>query len=86
MLMLLLAAALAVAPHPSHAAPPSPATGVLTGTVTDTSGTPLADVRVHVLEVGRGTTTDVKGKFSLPELPSGTYGVAPASRWRRAPR
>jgi len=49
---------------------------VLTGTVTDTSGTPLADVRVHVLEVGRGTTTDAKGTFSLPELPSGTYGVA----------
>jgi iron complex outermembrane recepter protein len=31
---------------------------------------------VHVLEVGRGTTTDAKGTFSLPELPSGTYGVA----------
>ena len=29
-----------------------------------------------VLEAGRGTTTDVEGKFTLAELPSGTYGVA----------
>ena len=78
--MLLLAAALAVAPYALHAVPSSPATGVLTGTVTDTTGTPLADVRVHVLEVGRGTTTDVAGKFSLPELPSGTYGVCENAR------
>lgn len=75
MLMLLLAAALAAAPGPSYPRAPAPA-AVLTGTVTDTAGTPLADVRVHLLEVGRGTTTDAAGKFALPELPSGTYGVA----------
>jgi iron complex outermembrane receptor protein len=75
MLMLLLAAALAAAHDPSY--PPAPArAAVLTGIVTDTAGTLLADVRVHVLEVGRGTTTDAAGKFALPELPSGTYGVA----------
>ena len=51
MLTLLLAAALAVAARPSHPAAPAPA-AVLTGTVTDTAGTPLADVRVHVPELG----------------------------------
>ena len=78
MLTLLLAAALAVAPRPSHlAAAPTPTPAELTGIVTDTTtGTPLADVRVHILELGRGTTTDAAGKFVLPELPSGTYGVA----------
>jgi iron complex outermembrane receptor protein len=74
MITLLLAAALAVAPPPSHPAPA--AGGVLTGTVTDTAGAPLADVRVHVPDLGRATTTGVDGSFSLPELPSGTYGVA----------
>jgi iron complex outermembrane receptor protein len=75
MLTLLLAAALAAAPRPSHSPAPAPG-AALTGTVTDTAGVPLADVRVHVLEVGRGTTTDQAGKFALAALPSGTYGVA----------
>ena len=44
--------------------------------MTDTTGAALADVRVRVLEAGRGTTTDLEGKFTLAELPSGTYGVA----------
>jgi iron complex outermembrane receptor protein len=74
MLTLLLAAALAVAPYPSHPAPA--AAGALTGTVTDTGGAPLADVRVRVLELGRETTTDQEGKFALPAMPSGTYRVA----------
>jgi len=75
MLTLLLAAALAAAPRPSHsAAEPVPAQ--LTGIVTDTTGAPLADVRVHILELGRGTTTGADGRFVLRELPSGTYGVA----------
>src|SRR5262249_14676781 len=43
---------------------------------TDTTGAPLADVRVHILELGRGTTTGADGRFVLRELPSGTYGVA----------
>ena len=76
MFTLLLAAALAVAPRPSHPATTPLSAGVLTGTVTDTGGAPLADVRVHLLELGRGTTTDPEGRFTLPELPAGTYGVA----------
>jgi len=75
MLTLLLAAALAVAPRVSHP-PAAPGAAELTGTVTDTTGAPLADVRVHILELGRGTTTDAQGRFVLRELPSGTYGVA----------
>ncbi|MGN6392785.1 MAG: TonB-dependent receptor [Gemmatimonadales bacterium] len=75
MLTLLLAAALAVAPRPSHPAT-SPVPVHLSGIVTDTAGTRLADVRVHILELGRGTTTGPDGKFVLAELPSGTYGVA----------
>jgi len=75
MLTLLLAAALAVAPRLSHP-PAAPGAAELTGTVTDTAGAPLADVRVHILELGRGTTTNAQGRFVLRELPSGTYGVA----------
>jgi iron complex outermembrane recepter protein len=75
MLTLLLAAALAAAPKPSHStSAPEPAQ--LSGIVTDTTGTPLADVRVHILELERSTTTDAQGRFALRELPSGTYGVA----------
>ena len=76
MYTLLLAAALAVAPSPLHPpSTPAPAR-TLTGRVTDTTGTALADVRVRVLELGRGTTSDVEGRFTLAEVPSGTYGVA----------
>jgi iron complex outermembrane receptor protein len=76
MYMLFLAAALAVAPRPAYpASSPAPAR-TLTGRVTDTTGAALADVRVRVLEAGRGTTTDIEGKFTLAEVPSGTYGVA----------
>jgi iron complex outermembrane recepter protein len=75
MLTLLLAAALAAAPGPSHSAP-APEPAQLSGTVTDTTGAPLPDVRVHILELERGTTTDAQGRFVLRELPAGTYGVA----------
>jgi iron complex outermembrane receptor protein len=48
----------------------------LSGTVTDTAGTPLAQVRVSVLEIHRTTTTDLEGRYTLADLPAGTYGVA----------
>jgi iron complex outermembrane receptor protein len=76
MLTLLLAAALAAAPRPSDPLE-TPVGAELNGAVTDTTtGAPLADVRVHILELERGTTTDAQGRFVLAELPSGTYGVA----------
>src|SRR5690242_12832823 len=73
---LLLAAALAVAPGVAHPASVFPPARTLTGRVIDTTGTALADVRVRVLELGRGTTTDAEGQFTLAQLPSGTYEVA----------
>src|SRR5205807_672555 len=76
MYTLLLAAALAVAPSPSYPVSVAAPTRLLTGRVTDTTGTALADVRVRVLEMGRGTTTGADGTFTLAELPSGTYDVA----------
>jgi len=69
-LIAALAGIAAAAPAP----PPLPRT--LSGVVTDTSGIPLAQVRVTVLEARRGTTTDPEGRYTLPGLPSGTYGVS----------
>ena len=74
---LLIAAALAALASalPAVASPPvSPRT--LSGRVTDSTGTALAQVRVTVLEVNRTTTTDIDGRFSLPTLPGGTYGIS----------
>jgi iron complex outermembrane recepter protein len=73
---LLLAAALGVALPGVSAAGTPPSTQTLSGTVTDTAGTPLAQVRVTVLEAQRSTTTDLEGHYSLPGLPSGAYGVS----------
>ncbi len=64
----LLAAALAAAP----VAPPH----TLSGTVADTAGLPLAQVRVTVQEAQRTTTTDAEGRYTLPALPGGTYLVS----------
>ncbi len=60
---LLFAAALAVAP-------------TLSGRVADTTGAPLAQVRVTILEANRSTTTDLEGHYTLPGVPTGTYGVS----------
>jgi iron complex outermembrane receptor protein len=76
MYMLFLAAALAVAPSPSYPASVLPPPHTLSGRVADSSGTALSDVRVRVLELGRATTTDAEGKFTLAQVPSGTYEVA----------
>ncbi len=75
---LVLAAALAaVAPAIAAAADPPPhSASTLTGRVTDTTGTPLAQVRVTVLEVERSTTTDASGRYRLEDLPTGTYAVS----------
>lgn len=72
-----LATALAVVFSATAAAgtPPAPAR-TLSGQVTDTTGTPLAQVRVMVLEANRSATTDVEGRYSITALPTGTYGVS----------
>lgn len=63
MLALFLAAAVAATP-------------VLSGRVADTTGAPLPQVRVTVLEINRTTLTDLEGRYTLTGLPSGTYGVS----------
>jgi iron complex outermembrane recepter protein len=76
MRFLFLAALIAAPTRAAAAAPEPPQPLTLSGIVTDTSGAPLAQVRVTVLEARRTTTTDPEGRYTLPNLPSGTYGVA----------
>jgi iron complex outermembrane recepter protein len=63
MLSLFFVAALAAAP-------------ILSGRVADTTGAPLAQVRVTVLEIHRTTLTDLEGRYTITGLPTGTYGVS----------
>ncbi len=63
MLAFYLVAALAAAP-------------ILSGRVADTTGVPLSQVRVTVLEINRTTLSDLEGHYSITGLPSGTYGVS----------
>jgi iron complex outermembrane recepter protein len=74
-LLLPLAAAAAAAPggpRIGREEGPSPAP-LVTGTVRDSLGNPLANVQVIVTEVSRVTTTDMGGRFVLRGLPAGTY-------------
>jgi iron complex outermembrane receptor protein len=72
---LLIATALAViaAGHAHAHAVPAP---TLSGRVTDTTGAPLEQVRVTVLEAERTTLTDPEGRYELSGLPTGTYAVS----------
>ena len=45
----------------------------LAGTVVDVAGAALAGARVLVVELDRAVLTDDGGRFSIPELSSGTY-------------
>jgi iron complex outermembrane receptor protein len=71
MLSLLMALALVAAPVPA-AAP----VAAITGVVTDTSGAPLVDVRVTIVEANRSTRTDAEGRFAFYQLARGTYGLS----------
>lgn len=65
-------------------------TGTLRGTITDTSGRPLAGVRVIVAQAGaevENTATNIDGMFTLHTIPAGAStitasfrGFAPATR------
>jgi iron complex outermembrane receptor protein len=73
--VLFLLAALAAGPGaPPTSAPP--AARALTGRVTDSAGAPLAQVRIDVLEANRSTTTDLEGHYTIPSLPTGSFGVS----------
>jgi iron complex outermembrane receptor protein len=70
---ILAAAVLASSPAVADLPPPA---RTLSGRVTDPGGKPLFQARVIVLEANRTTTTDLEGHYTVPDLPSGTYGVS----------
>jgi hypothetical protein len=55
-------------------------TAVLSGTVLDTTGAVIAGAQIQATDVGTGIsyagTTDGAGRYTLPEMPIGTYNVA----------
>ncbi|MFN8548807.1 MAG: von Willebrand factor type A domain-containing protein [Candidatus Eisenbacteria bacterium] len=60
--------------------------GVIEGTVTDTTGAPLAYANVVLLGTSWGTMTDVRGHYRIERIPAGSYtltamllGFEPAS-------
>lgn len=65
----------------------SGATGVISGRVTSSTGAPIAEVQVSLTELRRSTVTDSAGRYSIANVPAGTYsitfqriGYAPAVR------
>ncbi len=54
-------------------------TATISGTATDPSGGALAGARIQVTNVGtntvQSTTTDAQGRYSIAQLPVGTYSV-----------
>lgn len=77
MLAILLAVATAMFPPPvPHNTPEAYS---LVGRVTDTTGQPVADARIVILEASRSTRTDADGRFLLTDVPDGTYGVSVAA-------
>ena len=86
-LSLVTALASVVPEARGAAADPRPSAATLGGTVTDTAGAPLPDVRVTVIEAGRTARTDSAGRYRLTGLGGGSYsvsfarlGLAPAVR------
>src|SRR5687768_5227421 len=74
--LILAAALLAAAPRTPGLPPPELPARSLSGRVADPAGKPLFQARVTVLEANRTATTDLEGHYSVPDLPSGTYGVS----------
>lgn len=51
-------------------------TGTITGTVTDqSSGEALPSVNIFIVDLERGTATDVNGEFTIEDVEYGTYTV-----------
>ncbi|MCV6631054.1 MAG: TonB-dependent receptor [Flavobacteriaceae bacterium] len=53
--------------------------GTLSGTVTETNGTPLMGVNVVILGANKGAVTDFDGKYQIPNIAAGTYTVRMSS-------
>lgn len=47
--------------------------GIVTGTVTDSTGTPISGVSVRLLPGGRGTVTNANGVYALEKVTQGNY-------------
>jgi iron complex outermembrane receptor protein len=47
----------------------------LLGSVTDTSGTPLAGASVYIPDLKKGSVADANGNYNISNIPSGTYIV-----------
>lgn len=72
--LALTAQATARLAHASDPAPP--AAYEVSGTVTDTTGTPLADARVVLVGLRRGASTSPEGRFSFPDVAPGVYQLS----------
>ncbi len=77
MLAILLAVATAMFPPPVPLN--APGAYSLVGRVTDTTGQPIADARIVILEASRSARSDGDGRFLLTDVPDGTYGVSVAA-------
>jgi iron complex outermembrane recepter protein len=79
MLAFVLSAVLAVA-APSNSTPARPAAPppvrALSGRVVDPTGAPLPGARVSLIEADRRAITDADGRYTLADVPVGTYGVS----------
>ena len=72
--LALTAQATARLAHASDPAPP--AAYEVSGTVTDTTGTPLADARVVLVGLRRAASTSPEGRFSFPDVAPGVYQLS----------
>jgi hypothetical protein len=52
-----------------------PATGEITGRVTNTSGTPIISATVNLVEVGDSVITDASGTYRFPSVGPGSHTV-----------
>jgi hypothetical protein len=72
-LLALLIALLAVISFTTTAGAQEPATGQITGVVSDsTTGQPLSSVSVSVAGTRLGDLTDAQGRYTIDRVPAGT--------------
>jgi iron complex outermembrane recepter protein len=73
---LLLALALTTHAHDQPDRSPIVATLEISGIVTDTAGTPIAEARVMLTELRRAAATSPEGRFSFPNVAAGIYHLS----------
>src|SRR4051812_46859959 len=76
---LLLALAFTAPAIARLPATPAPAVHEVSGTVTDSAGAPIANVRLTLIELHRVTTTGTEGRFSFPAVDPGSYHLSIAA-------